>query len=62
MLGCHIAVFADLGNVREEILYNRTKTAVIGEAAEGGIVYNRFLTSPGITTFTRKPADLIARR
>ena len=43
MLRCHIAAFADLGGVPEEILYDRMKTAVIGEAAEGGIVYNRTL-------------------
>ena len=43
VLRCHIAAFADLGGVPEEILYDRMKTAVIGEAAEGGIVYNRTL-------------------
>lgn len=35
VLRCHIAAFADLGGVPEEILYDRMKTAVIGEAAEG---------------------------
>ena len=43
VLRCHIAAFADLGGVPEEILYDRMKTAVIGEAAEGGIVYDRTL-------------------
>jgi hypothetical protein len=43
VLRCHIAAFADLGGVPAEILYDRMKTAVIGEAAEGGIVYNRTL-------------------
>jgi transposase len=43
VLRCHIAAFAALGGVPEEILYDRMKTAVIGEAAEGGIVYNRTL-------------------
>ncbi len=43
VLRCHIAAFADLGGVPEEILYDRMKTAVIGEASEGGIVYNRTL-------------------
>jgi transposase len=43
VLRCHIAAFADLGGVPEEILYDRMKTAVIGEATEGGIVYNRTL-------------------
>lgn len=40
---CHMAAFVDLGGVPEEILYDRMKTAVIGEAAEGGIVYNHTL-------------------
>ena len=43
VLRCHIAAFATLGGVPREILYDRMKTAVIGEAAEGGIVYNRTL-------------------
>jgi transposase len=43
VLRCHIAAFAGLGGVPEEILYDRMKIAVIGEAAEGGIVYNRTL-------------------
>jgi transposase len=43
VLRCHIAAFADLGGIPEEILYDRMKTAVIGEATEGGIVYNRTL-------------------
>ncbi len=43
VLRCHIAAFTDLGGVPEEILYDRMKTAVIGEAAAGGIVYNRTL-------------------
>ncbi|MGZ9071283.1 MAG: IS21 family transposase [Allosphingosinicella sp.] len=43
VLRCHIAAFTDLGGVPKEILYDRMKTAVIGEAAAGGIVYNRTL-------------------
>lgn len=43
VLRCHMAAFTDLGGVPEEILYDRMKTAVIGEAAAGGIVYNRTL-------------------
>jgi transposase len=43
VLRCHIAAFAALGGVPEEVLYDRMKTAVIGEATEGGIVYNRTL-------------------
>ena len=43
VLRCHLAAFTDLGGVPEEILYDRMKTIVIGEAAAGGIVYNRTL-------------------
>jgi hypothetical protein len=37
-----MATFAAIGGVPREILYDRMKTAVIGETA-GGIVYNRAL-------------------
>jgi IstB-like ATP binding protein len=43
VLRCHIAAFAALGGVPEEVLYDRIKTAVIGEATEGRIVYHRTL-------------------
>jgi transposase len=43
VLRCHIAAFAALGGVPREILYDRMKTAVIGEDAEAHIVYNRAL-------------------
>jgi transposase len=42
VLRCHMAAFAALGGVPREILYDRMKTAVIGET-EGHIVYNRAL-------------------
>jgi hypothetical protein len=42
VLRCHMAAFAAIGGVPREILYDRMKTAVIGEAA-GSIVYNRAL-------------------
>jgi len=38
-----MAAFAALGGVPCEILYDRMKTAVIGENAEAHIVYNRAL-------------------
>jgi transposase len=41
VLRCHIAAFEAIGGISREILYDRMKTAVIGEA--GGIVYNRAL-------------------
>jgi transposase len=43
VLRCHIAAFEAIGGAPREILYDRMKTAVIGEDAEGGIVYNRGL-------------------
>jgi transposase len=43
VLRCHMAAFAALGGVPREILYDRMKTAVIGEDREAHIVYNRSL-------------------
>ncbi|WPZ35871.1 MULTISPECIES: IS21 family transposase [Thalassobaculum] len=46
VLRCHVAAFDAIGGVPRELLYDRMKTAVIGEAADGeprGIVYNRAL-------------------
>ena len=43
VLRCHVAAFEALGGSPREILYDRMKTAVIGEAESGGIVYNRAL-------------------
>jgi len=43
VLRCHIAALEAIGGVPHEILYDRMKTAVIGEDAEGCIVYNRAL-------------------
>ena len=43
MLRCHIGAFAALGGVPREVLYDRMKTAVIGEDEEAHIVYNRAL-------------------
>jgi transposase len=40
VLRCHVAAFASLGGVPEQILYDRMKTAVLGEADERGIVYH----------------------
>ena len=37
VFGCHIAAFEAIGGVASEILYDRMKTAVIGEDAEGVI-------------------------
>jgi transposase len=43
VLRCHMAAFAALGGVPREVLYDRMKTAVIGEDDEDHIVYNRVL-------------------
>jgi transposase len=43
VLRCHMAAFAALGGVPREILYDRMKTAVIGEDTDGLVVYNRAL-------------------
>ena len=43
LLRCHVAAFEALGGVPHEVLYDRMKTVVTGEATTGGIVYNRAL-------------------
>lgn len=43
VLRCHSAAFEAIGGVPREILYDRMKTAVIGEGDTEGIVYNRSL-------------------
>lgn len=43
VLACHRAAFEAIGGVPREILYDRMKTAVIGEDAEGRVLYNRAL-------------------
>jgi transposase len=43
VLRCHLAAFAALDGVPRQILYDRMKTAVLGDDAAGHIVYNRAL-------------------
>lgn len=43
VLRCHVAAFEALGGAPRELLYDRMRTAVIGERDPGGIVYNRAL-------------------
>jgi transposase len=43
VLRCHIAAFEAIGGVPREILYDRMKTAVIGEDPDGLVIYNRAL-------------------
>jgi transposase len=47
LLRCHMLAFKAIGGVPLEILYDRMKTAVIGEDADGHIVYNRSLIALG---------------
>jgi transposase len=49
VLRCHMAAFEAIGGVPHEILYDRMKTAVIGEIA-GSIVYNRALIDIALLT------------
>ena len=43
VLRCHVAALNAIGGTPREILYDRMKTAVIGEDADGLVVYNRGL-------------------
>ena len=43
VLACHRAAFEAIGGVPREILYDRMKTAVLGQDEDGRIVYNRTL-------------------
>lgn len=49
VLRCHMEAFAHFGGVPREILYDRMKTAVLGEGGdEQGIVYNAKLLACGV--------------
>ena len=43
VLRCHVAAFEALGGAPAQILYDRMKTAVLGEVDDEGIVYNEKL-------------------
>jgi transposase len=43
VLRCHIAAFEAIGGAPREVLYDRMKTAVIGEDLDGLVIYNRAL-------------------
>jgi transposase len=47
LLRCHVLGFTAIGGVPMEILYDRMKTAVIGEDSDGHIIYNRSLIALG---------------
>ena len=42
---CHIDAFAAMGGAPSELLYDRMKTAVVGEDAEGVVTYNASLVA-----------------
>ena len=64
VLRCHMAAFEAIGGVPGEVLYDRMKTAVIGEDPDGLVVYNRApcSISPGITAISRVLAVPTGRR
>jgi len=45
VLRCHIAAFDAMGGASAEVLYDRMKTAVIGEDSEGVVTYNSSLVA-----------------
>lgn len=45
VLRCHIDAFAAMAGAPSELLYDRMKTAVIGETAEGVVTYNASLVA-----------------
>ena len=45
VMRCHIDAFAAMGGAPSELLYDRMKTAVIGEDAEGVVSYNASLVA-----------------
>ena len=47
VLRCHVAAFEALGGVPSEVLYDRMRTAVAGEDAEGVVMFNKSLIGLG---------------
>jgi transposase len=45
VMRCHVAAFGAMGGAPEEVLYDRMKTAVIGESSDGVVTYNTSLVS-----------------
>ena len=45
VLRCHVAAFDACGGATGEVLYDRMKTAVLGEDADGTVVYNSSLVA-----------------
>jgi hypothetical protein len=47
VMRCHIAAFDAMGGACTEVLYDRMKTAVIGEDSAGVVTYNESLGAAG---------------
>jgi transposase len=47
LVRCHLEAFAEFGGAPRQILYDRMKTAVLGESEAGAIIYNPTLLSLG---------------
>lgn len=63
VLRCHVDAFAAMGGAPSETLYDRMKTAVIAESAEGVVSYNASLVALLTTTASsRAPAAPTGRR
>ena len=45
VLRCHVSAFDACGGATQEVLYDRMKTAVIGEDADGSVIYNPSLVA-----------------
>jgi len=45
VLRCHVAAFEACGDATGEVLYDRMKTAVLGEEADGTVIYNPSLVA-----------------
>lgn len=43
VLRCHVAAFEAIGGAPREVLYDRMKTAVLGQDVDGLVIYNRSL-------------------
>lgn len=47
LVRCHLEAFAELGGVPQELLYDRMKTAVVGEDDAGEVIYHPTLLALG---------------
>ena len=45
VLRCHVIAFEACGDAPAEVLYDRMKTAVLGEKEDGAVIYNSSLVA-----------------